>query len=71
MEGMVPKHQQGGTWVYKPIGALLSMVGLDYIGVYIARRQNTVAQYVANHPIIDSCLAVEQNPGLRLSRRWW
>ena len=29
MEGMVPKPQQGGTWVYKPIGALLSMVGLD------------------------------------------
>ena len=32
MAGMVPKRQQGGTWVYPPIGAVLSTVGLDDIG---------------------------------------
>ena len=36
MRGMVPKCQRDGTWVYTPIGVALSMVGLEYIGVYIA-----------------------------------
>ena len=29
MAGMGPKHQQDGTWVYPPIGAALSMLGLE------------------------------------------
>ena len=29
MEGMGPKLQQGGTWVYPPIGEALAMVGLE------------------------------------------
>ena len=47
------------------------MVGLEEIGVYIARRQNTFAQYIATRPIMDLCLVAERNPGMRLSRRWW
>ena len=38
------KRQLYGTWVYPPIGAALPMVGLEDIGVYIARRQNTVTK---------------------------
>ena len=37
MTGMVPKSQRDGTWVYPPIGTALATVGLDDIGVYIAR----------------------------------
>ena len=70
MAGMVPKRQQDGTWVYTPIGSVLEMVGLEDIGVSIARRQNTVAQYIATHTIMEFCLAAERKPGLRLSRRW-
>ena len=66
MVGMVPKRQPDGTWVYPTIGAALGMVGLEEIGVYIARRQNTVAQYIATRPIMDLCLAVELKPGMRL-----
>ena len=44
MADMEPKHQQDGTWVYPPIGAALEIMGLDYIRVYIARRQNTIEQ---------------------------
>ena len=47
------------------------MVGLDEIGVYIYRRHNTVALYIATCPITDLCLSADRNPGLRLSRRWW
>ena len=71
MEDMGPKRQRGGTWLYPPIGVVLKMVGLEEIGVYIARRQNMVAQYIATRPIIDLCLAEERNPGMRLFKRWW
>ena len=47
------------------------MVGLEEIGVYIARRQNTIAQYIATRPIVDLCLAAERRPGMRLLWRWW
>ena len=47
------------------------MVGLEEIGFYIAYSHNMVAQYIATHPIMDLCLAAEQNPGMFLSRRWW
>ena len=53
MAGMGPEGQRDGIWVYPPIGAALETVGLDEIGVYIPRRQNTVAQYIATRPIMD------------------
>ena len=71
MVGVGPKCLRDGTWVYPPIGAALETVGLDYIRVYITRNQNTVSQYIANHLIMELCLAGEQNPGLQLSRQWW
>ena len=46
------------------------MLGLEEIGVYIARQQNMVTQCIATRTITDLCLAEEQNPGLRLPRRW-
>ena len=61
MSGMGPKCQQYGTWVYTPIGAVLATVGLEDIGVSIARCQNTVAQYIATHPIMEFCLAAERS----------
>ena len=39
--------------VNPPIGVDLAMVGLEEIGVYTARRQNTVAQYIETRPIMD------------------
>ena len=71
MACMGPKRQQDRTRVSTPVGAVLSTVRLEETGVYIARRQNKVAQYIATHTIMEFCLAVEWNPGLRLSRRWW
>ena len=68
---MGPKRQRYGTRVYPPILAEMAKLGMDEIGVYIARRQNTVTQYIVNRPIMDLCLAAEQEPGLQLSRRCW
>ena len=38
MTSMASKRQRYGTWVYAPIGEALEMVGLEEIGVYIARH---------------------------------
>ena len=64
MVGMGPKIYPEGTWVYPPIGAELEMVVLEEIRVYIARRQNMVAQYIATRPTMDLCLAAERKTGM-------
>ena len=51
--------------------AALATVGLDDIGVYIARRHKKVAQYIATRPIMDLYLAADRNTGLQLSMLWW
>ena len=56
MAGMSLELQLDGAWVYSPIGAVIVNVGLDEIGVYIVRHQNTVAQYIETYPIMDLCL---------------
>ena len=71
MVGMGPKLQRDGTWVYTPAGAALIMVGLEESGVYIARHQKTIAQFIANSPIMDLCLAADQKPELCLYMKWW
>ena len=71
MAGMGTKFQLNGKWVYPTIGVVLVMVVLEEIGVFITHRQNTVAQYISNCPIMDLFLAAEQRPGVQLSRRWW
>ena len=70
MTGMGPKRQWYGTWVYPPIGAALEIGVLKDIGLYAARLQNTVAQYIANFSIMDLFPAAERKPGMCLSRRW-
>ena len=47
------------------------MVKMEDIGVSLTCRQNTVAPYIENCPIMDLCLAAERKQGMRLSRRWW
>ena len=49
----------------------LATLGMENIGVYITRFQNTVAQYIVTFPIMDLCLAAERKSGLRLSSIWW
>ena len=71
MDGMGPKCQPDRMWLYSPIGAAMVMVGLEEIGVYIARLQNTVAQYISTRTIMNLFLAAERNPGMHLSRKCW
>ena len=47
------------------------MVGLEEIGAYIARCQNTVAQYILTCPVMDLCLVEDRKTGMRLYMQWW
>ena len=71
MTSMGPKNKLDGAGVYPPVGATMVTVGLDEIGVYIYCLQNTVAQYIATCPIMESCLAAERRTGKRISWIWW
>ena len=45
--------------------------GFEYIGVYVTRRQNTVAQYIMTRPILNLRERSVWRLGVWLSRRWW
>ena len=42
-----------GGWDYPPLAAVMEEACFEDIGVYITRRQNTVAQYIETRPILD------------------
>ena len=44
--------------------------GIQEYRVYITRRQNTVAQYIATQPILDLCERSFRRPGAWVSWRW-
>ena len=58
-------------WFYPPLEAAMTEVGLREVETYVLRRQNTAAHYIETRPILDICLAVEQQPGAHVTRQWW
>ena len=49
----------------------MAEAGFKEIGVYVTRRQNTVAQYIATQPILELCERSIWRPGSWVSWRWW
>ena len=45
--------------------------GFEDIGVYILKRQNTVAQYIAIWPIMGLCKRTARKTRAWVARRWW
>ena len=60
-----------GVWVYPPLEAAMEEEGFEEIGVYIKKRQNTAAKYIATRTILDLCERFFRRPGARVSQRWW
>ena len=58
-------------WEYPPIEEALSIAGLYPIEIYISRRQNTVADYIACRPILDLCIKAERLSGSHTRQWWW
>ena len=51
-----------GTWIYPPIEDALAEAGLFPLEIYIRRRQNSIAQYVATRPIHALCRTATPAP---------
>ena len=69
--GSNPRRMGEGRWEYNPLAAAMEEAGFEYIRVYITRRQNTVAQYIATLLILDLCKRSIRRLGAWVSRRWW
>ena len=69
--GMTTKRGAGGEWKYQAVEEAMDSSGLHPIGLYIKRRQKTIAKRVAWRPLY--ALWTEAERILRTSRmvRWW
>ena len=70
LTGRQPLMGSDRRWAYLPQAEAVEEAGLQEVGTYVSRRQNTVKQFIATRPIIDLCLAEERRPGSRVSNRW-
>ena len=59
---MRPRLDTAVRWVYPPLDAEITAVGLEEFDMYLLRRQNTIAQYIATRQILELCLAAERRP---------
>ena len=71
ISGRMPQRLRNRGWGYPPIEEALENAGLETIGIYITRRQNTVAQYIATRPIFDIAVTEERSNGSPALLRWW
>ena len=55
LTGRKTRRKVKGRWEYPPLAAAMEEAGFEEIELYITRRQNTVAQYIATQPIMDLC----------------
>ena len=54
--GMTDKRGAGGDWYYPLVNEAMESAGLQPIGVYIKRRQTTIADRVACLPFYALCM---------------
>ena len=71
ISGRQPSWRGKGRWGYPPLASAMEEAGFEEIRVYITRRQNTVAQYIATRPILDLCERSVRRLGAWVYQRWW
>ena len=70
--GMTEKCRAGGEWECPAVDEGMDSAGLHHIGVYIKRRQTTVAERVACRSVYALCTEVEIMPmTIRMVRCWY
>ena len=67
---MQPIQRGEGRWEYPWLAAAMEEAGFEEIGVYITRRQNKFAQYIATRMILDLYERSVWRPGDWVSWRW-
>ena len=68
---MTAKRRAGGEWEYPPVVEEMETAGIHPFGVYIRRRQATIAERVTCRPIYELCTEAERMPGTIRLVRWW
>ena len=69
--GMTDKRGAWGEWEYPAVEEAMETAGFRPIGVYIKRRQTTIAESVAFHPIYALCTEAERMMGTSRLVQWW
>ena len=69
--GMTEKRGADGEWEYPLVVKEMEAVGIHPIGVYIRRRQTTIADRVAYRPVYELFTEAERMPGTSRLVRWW
>ena len=49
------RRKLDGVWEYPMMASAIEETGFEDIGVYIQKRQNTVAQYILTRLVMDLC----------------
>ena len=68
MEVIQTNRDMLGQWEYKPLYTEMAAVGIEEAEKYILRCQNTIAQYIAICPILETFLTTEHRSGAWMSR---
>ena len=61
--GRHPRRHEEGGWDYPPLVTAMEEAFFEEIGVYILKRQNKFAQYIATRTILDLCEQLVRRPG--------
>ena len=67
MERM-PQCKGGGNWTDPTMGGAIAEAGKEDIETYISSRQNTVAQFILNRPILDLYMKEEPQTGAQVEK---
>ena len=66
-----PRKGPGHQWIYPKLEDVLEECGLRPIAEYIDTRWQTIAEYVATHPIFNECMQGRRKRGAPPCRWWW
>ena len=61
--GLTERCEAGGEWEYPSVVEPMEAAGLQPIGVYIRRRQSTIAERVDFSPIYELCMEADRMRG--------
>ena len=68
---MTAKHGDDGEWEYPTVEKVMNYAGIHPIGVYIKKRQTTIAERFAGQPVYAFCTEAEMMTGTSRMVRWW
>ena len=66
-----PRRNLDGSWAYPVSEEVLKEVNLQSIAHYVEVRRQTIANFIVNRPIFDSCVGTERRRGTSPRQWWW